>query len=131
MLVDKGLTKPLAVTPIITISLLKFFGKLVKLCSIPFCCQSIHTRPIVSVFILPNCGILSACMPCSLNFIWKLGSLAITLKTSNDRFGYNVSPLDITRGILRTTPSTSGNVLTIPTPIALSSNDFILAMIPG
>ena len=80
---------------------------------------------------MPNLGMRNLSTPNELNLIWKLGSPAITRSISKLNAGYNLPLLLTTKGIRLLTPSISGSVLTIPTPVADCSNSGILAIIPG
>ena len=120
-LVATGFASPAALTPTMTISPSKSFGKSVKLCVSGTMLQSIQIRLRLSVLIGPNFGIRIFSTPFSFNLTWNVVSAPATRNVSIARLGYNLPPLEITNGVRRTTPSISGNVFTIPTPTAAFS----------
>ena len=128
---ETGLVIPAAVTPTMITAPSKSSGRFTALAVRLVWLQSIHTCPEDSVAIGPNWGMRNLSTPNSFNLIWKLGSPANTLRVSNARLGYSTPFTATTIGSLLVTPSTSGMVLTIPTPAACSSNSGILAIIPG
>ena len=115
-----GLPMPAAEVPTTTIAPPKSFGNSTAETEFDFCDQSIQILLYGSVAIFPNLGILTASTPSSEILTWKLGSPLATRKVSSPSDGYNFPLDDTTIGILRTTPSSSGKVLTIPAPTVTS-----------
>ena len=88
-------------------------------------------RPKLSVAIGPNFGIRIFSTPLLFNFTCTVVSLAATRNDSIARLGYNFPSTVVIKGMRLLTPSTSGNVLTVPTPAAEFSSTGMLAINPG
>ena len=129
--VDTGLANPAALSPTITMPLLNDLGKLTRLYSLGVALQSIHTRLSSSVLILLSLGTRTASTPMSDSLTCIRVSPAATRIVSIAKLGCNVSSAIIIKGIRRTTPSTSGNVFTTPTPAAISLCGSTLLINPG
>ena len=129
--VAMGLSRPDAVIDTITIFPAKSGSSSCKGYTGVFHLKSNQILPCASVSIILNFGMRSFSTPATPVFIWYDISPAAMRSISILIEGYNLPSTAITKGRRLTTPSFSGAITSIPTPLALSASSGIGPITPG